>query len=58
MSTLRDKIEAEIENFIYFRHYFSHAYMLDLEPQRMESLVKELPGVFEMLKAEASLIEQ
>ncbi len=43
--------------YLAFRHYFSHGYMLDLEPERMESLVKELPGVLEMLNEELASIE-
>ena len=43
--------------YLAFRHYFSHGYMLDLEPERMESLVKDLPGVFKMLNEEFSNIQ-
>ena len=43
--------------YLAFRHYFSHGYILDLEPERMESLVKDLPGVFEMLNDECAHIQ-
>ncbi len=43
--------------YLAFRHYFSHGYMLDLEPERMESLVRGLPSVFETLNAEFSGIQ-
>ena len=32
--------------FLGFRHFFSHAYALDLEPERMESLVQSAGEVF------------
>jgi uncharacterized protein YutE (UPF0331/DUF86 family) len=36
----------ELKQFLAFRHFFSHAYALDLDPGRMESLVADAKHVF------------
>lgn len=36
--------------FLGFRHFFSHAYALDLEPERMESLVESAGKVFALVR--------
>jgi len=35
-----------------FRHFFSHAYALELHPERMENLVAGMPAVFSGLMKE------
>ena len=68
MSTLRERIDAELENlessmillpddviddlkqYMAFRHYFAHAYVMDVDPDRLEPLVGKLPGLFEKTK--------
>ena len=35
-----------LKQFLAFRHFFSHAYALDLAPDRMEALVADAAGVF------------
>lgn len=42
---LRTSTAALLAPFLAFRHYFSHGYALDLEPERMESLVAQAPAV-------------
>jgi len=46
MASLQEKIEA-------FRHFFTHAYGFDLDPQRMAPLVREVRPVFASFKKEA-----
>ncbi|MBI5788422.1 MAG: hypothetical protein HZA78_06175 [Candidatus Schekmanbacteria bacterium] len=42
----------ELKRFLAFRHFFSHAYALDLYPDRLEPLVADATGVFEKFKKE------
>lgn len=42
----------ELKRFLAFRHFFSHAYALDLYPERMERLVVDAPKIFENFKEE------
>ncbi len=42
----------ELKEYLAFRHFFSHAYALDLEPQRLEPLVSGSLDVFEKFKLE------
>ena len=35
--------------FMAFRHFFSHGYALDLDPERMETLARDAAGVFVLL---------
>ena len=41
-----------LKEYLAFRHFFSHAYALDLEPRRMEPLVAGITGVYENFKKE------
>ena len=36
----------ELKPYLAFRHFFAHAYALELHPERMEKLVVGMPGVF------------
>jgi hypothetical protein len=46
---LRDRLAP----FMAFRHFFTHAYGFDLDPQRMKPLVREVRPVFASFKREA-----
>ena len=37
---LKDELVSRLSQFLAFRHFFSHAYALDLSPKRMEPLVE------------------
>jgi len=39
-----------LTQYLAFRHFFSHAYALDLYPNKMEPLVKNLKEVYEIFK--------
>jgi hypothetical protein len=42
----------DLKRFLAFRHFFSHAYALDLYPQRMEPLVADAAIIFKKLRKE------
>lgn len=42
---LRPPTRQWLAPFLAFRHFFSHGYALELEPERMESLVEKAPAV-------------
>jgi uncharacterized protein YutE (UPF0331/DUF86 family) len=41
--------------YLAFRHFFVHAYALNLRPDRMVSLVQGLPGVYRQFRTEIGL---
>jgi hypothetical protein len=53
---LSSQMKIELGEFLAFRHFFSHAYALDLYAGRMEPLVKTAPDIYESFKIEISKI--
>ena len=47
---ISDLLLNTLKPYLAFRHYFSHAYALDLFPNRMEPLVKDAPALFRDFK--------
>jgi uncharacterized protein YutE (UPF0331/DUF86 family) len=45
---------TELKQFLAFRHFFSHAYALDLYPERMQPLVNKANKTFDMFRSEIS----
>ncbi len=41
-----------LKQFLAFRHFFSHGYALDLDPERMEPLVTDALATFEAVREE------
>lgn len=41
--------------FLGFRHFFSHAYALDLDPDRMEALVSSATNVFDLVRRDVKV---
>ena len=50
--SLTDKLRS----FLAFRHFFSHAYALELYPDRMAPLVENATNTFENFKTEINKI--
>jgi hypothetical protein len=48
---------GELSRFLAFRHFFSHAYALDLFPDRMEPLVQQAVEVFGRFRVEIDGLE-
>ncbi len=49
---LTEKTAKGIRPYLAFRHFFSHAYAVDLVPDRIEPLVKEAPALFEQVQVD------
>jgi uncharacterized protein YutE (UPF0331/DUF86 family) len=44
----------ELKRYLAFRHFFSHAYALDLDPDRLEPLIADARRMFDALKKDVS----
>ena len=53
---LSDLLVNNLKPYLAFRHYFSHAYALELFPERMEPLVKNAVGLFNEVKEQIDKI--
>ena len=51
-----DDVIDELKQYMAFRHYFAHAYVLDVDPARLEPLVARLPIVLQKAKLALSAI--
>jgi len=49
---ISESLAQELKRFLAFRHFFSHAYALDLISDRLEPLARDASQVFAMFKAE------
>jgi uncharacterized protein YutE (UPF0331/DUF86 family) len=46
----------ELKRYLAFRHFFSHAYALDLDPERISPLVCDVIKVYENFKQEINQV--
>lgn len=49
---LSENLISELSSFLAFRHFFSHAYALDLIPDRIDPLVQRANGTYHQFKSE------
>jgi uncharacterized protein YutE (UPF0331/DUF86 family) len=47
-----------LKQYLAFRHFFSHAYALELNPGRLEGLVDDMPAVFSRVLSDIDLYFQ
>jgi len=53
---ISDLLLNNLKQYLAFRHYFSHAYALELFPERMEPLVKNAVALFNEFKQQINKI--
>ena len=53
---ISDLLLNNLKQYLAFRHYFSHAYALELSPERMEPLVKDAVVLFNEFKRQIDKI--
>lgn len=46
------QLKEQLGEFLAFRHFFAHAYIIDIYAERMEPLVKSALGLYEAFKKE------
>ena len=51
-SIVSKTLSDELKRYLAFRHFFSHAYALDLSPDRMEPLLSDAATVFKNFTTE------
>jgi uncharacterized protein YutE (UPF0331/DUF86 family) len=53
-AVITENCKYQLSNYLAFRHFFSHAYALDLYSEKIEPLVKNMKDVFTIFRDEIS----
>jgi hypothetical protein len=53
---ISSNVFAELKQYLAFRHFFSHAYALELYPNKIEHLAKDINKVFDMFRKEVEIV--
>jgi hypothetical protein len=53
---ISEHLADDFKEYLAFRHFFSHAYALDLQAQRLQPLILNITKIFEEFKAEINSI--
>lgn len=54
---ISSEVVAGLSRYLAFRHFFSHAYALDLYPERMEPLVRDAKKTFDQFRKQIDYLE-
>jgi uncharacterized protein YutE (UPF0331/DUF86 family) len=49
---ISESLADALKSFLAFRHFFSHAYALDINPERMQPLTTSTSTLFKQFKSE------
>jgi hypothetical protein len=52
---LRNDIKAQMQNYMYFRHFIRHSYSSELKWNEMEILVKNIEEIWSIIKTDFEL---
>ena len=53
---ISEELAEKLKEYLGFRHFFAHSYVLDLNPSRIESLVEKIVETFDEFKEEINNI--
>jgi len=51
---MSESTAKKLRQFLGFRHFFSHGYSFDLDPERMKNLVKDIQPLFPHFRDEVN----